>query len=94
MTIKIVLLDSGTVAPTTTLRAPNFAHEWVNYSNTSPEQVLERLAGCAIAVTNKVALRQSQLCQLPELRMIAVAATGTDIIDKDYAAQYCCHQHS
>ncbi len=88
MTIKIVFLDRATIAPDIKLAAPKFKHDWVDYDNTSPEQVCERLAGCTVAVVNKVPLREAQLNQLPELRMIAVAATGTDIIDKDYCAQH------
>ncbi len=89
MTIKIAFLDRATIAPYIKLRAPDFAHEWIEYARTSRAQVLERLAGCTIAVVNKVPLRAAQLSQLSELKMIAVAATGTDIIDKDY-----CEQHN
>ncbi len=89
MSIKIAFLDRATIAPYIQLRAPNFEHEWLEYASTSSDQVPERLAGCAIAVVNKVPLRAAQLRQLPDLRMIAVAATGTDNIDKDY-----CDQHN
>lgn len=88
MTVKIAFLDRATIAPSIKLRAPNFTHEWLEYDKTSSEQVLERLAGCTIAVVNKVPLQEAELSQLPELKMVAVAATGTDSIDKDY-----CEQH-
>ena len=48
---------------------------------TAAEQRLERLAGAEIAITNKVALDEALLEQLPQLRLICVAATGTDVID-------------
>ncbi len=48
---------------------------------TAAEQRLERLAGAEIAITNKVALDEALLEQLPQLRLICVAATGTDLID-------------
>lgn len=51
---------------------------------TAPAQVIERLKHATIAITNKVPLREAELSELPELRFIAVAATGVDIIDLDY----------
>ena len=87
MSIKIAFLDRATIAPYINFRKPAFAHEWAEYDKTSPQQVLDRLAGCNIAIVNKVPLRQAQLSQLPDLQMIAIAATGTDIIDRNYCQQ-------
>jgi glycerate dehydrogenase len=79
---RIVFLDRNTLEAN--LRAPGFAHEWIDYAETASDEVVERLKGATIAVTNKVRLREPELSQLPELRLIAVAATGVDIIDLDY----------
>ncbi len=76
---KIVFLDRDSLIAT--LRPPAFAHDWRDYPATAPDQVLERLRGATIAVTNKVVLRGDVLAQLPELKMVAVAATGTDNVD-------------
>jgi glycerate dehydrogenase len=81
---KIVFLDRGTIAPQITLRRPTFEHELVEYASTKPEEVANRLAGATVAITNKVAVRAEALEQLPELRLIAVAATGTDCVDKPW----------
>lgn len=35
-------------------RRPAFAHEWVEYAATLPAQVVERIAGAQIVITNKV----------------------------------------
>jgi glycerate dehydrogenase len=78
-TAKIVFLDRASLAAQ--LRAPGFEHQWVDHATTPPMEVVARLAQARIAVTNKVPIREDQLAQLPELRMIAVAATGTDVID-------------
>lgn len=88
MAVKIAFLDRATIAPGIALRKPAFPHQWTEYDKTTPEQVLQRLAGCTIAIVNKVPLSQSLLRQLPELQMIAVAATGTDMIDMEY-----CREH-
>jgi glycerate dehydrogenase len=85
---KIVFLDRGTIAPQITLRRPSFDHELLEHGSTQPEQIVERLAGAAVAITNKVELRVDALEQLPDLRLIAVAATGTDCVDKVY-----CQSH-
>ena len=64
------------------LRPPAFAHSWEEYPHTrGSEQTVSRLQGASIAITNKVPLRAAELAQLPDLKMIAVAATGTDILD-------------
>jgi glycerate dehydrogenase len=79
---KIVFLDRATMAPQITLRRPRFDHELVEHAHTRPEEVAARLVGATVAITNKVPLTASALEQLPALRLIAVAATGTDCVDK------------
>ncbi|WP_323003434.1 D-2-hydroxyacid dehydrogenase [Denitromonas sp.] len=79
---KIVFLDRATIAPQITLRRPAFAHELITHDHTAPDEVVARLAGASIAITNKVALTAEMLDQLPDLRLVAVAATGTDCVDK------------
>src|SRR4028119_1899159 len=76
---RIVFLDRNTLHAE--IRPPAFAHEWREYGATRAEEVVERLVGASIAVVNKVEIRDAQLAQLPALRLIAVAATGTDNID-------------
>lgn len=78
---RIVFLDRGTIGPSVELTRPSFQHDWVEYDQTAPEQVIQRLSGAEIAVTNKVPIRRSVLEVLPDLRMIAIAATGYDVID-------------
>jgi len=65
------------------VRRPSFAHEWVEYPSTKPAQVVERLAGASIAIINKVPLPATAIAALAELKMVAVAATGTNIVDLD-----------
>ncbi|TKC88009.1 D-2-hydroxyacid dehydrogenase [Trinickia terrae] len=79
---KIVFLDRATLAPQIRLRAPRFEHELVEHEKTAADEVTERLTDATIAITNKVPLTQEVLYRLPNLKLIAVAATGTDCIDK------------
>lgn len=81
MTHRIVFLDRDTIAPHVNVKQPDFPHEWVVYDRTPPELVAERLNGASIAITNKAPIRADTLDGLDDLKMIAVAATGTDVLD-------------
>ncbi|QOY96264.1 D-2-hydroxyacid dehydrogenase [Massilia sp. UMI-21] len=76
---RIVFLDRDSLQAR--LRPPAFAHRWQDHPGTSEDQVVARLAGASVAVTNKVPLRAAAIARLPDLKMVAVAATGTDHVD-------------
>ena len=78
---RIVYLERESVIAD--VRRPAFAHDWIEYAKTKPEQVVERLHGCTIAIVNKAPLPAAAVDALPDLRMVAVAATGTNIVDLD-----------
>jgi glycerate dehydrogenase len=82
----IVFLERNTF--NVPFRKPSFEHEWIDFGETAPEQVVERLTPASIAICNKVQLRAEALSQLPKLRLIAVAATGVDNVDLAY-----CRSH-
>ncbi|WP_417255247.1 D-2-hydroxyacid dehydrogenase [Celeribacter sp.] len=79
--MKIIFLDRATFAESVSLRRPVIAHDWIDYGYTAPDQVVDRLLGADIAVVNKVKLSREVLLALPDLKMIAVTATGTDNVD-------------
>jgi glycerate dehydrogenase len=78
---RIVFLDRATIGPTVTIGKPDFAHEWIEHRTTAEAEVALRLADATIAITNKVPIREATLAGLPHLKMIAVAATGYDVVD-------------
>ena len=81
---KVVFLDRASL--NASVRRPSFEHTWEEFDQTSGEsQTLDRLRGATVALTNKVPIRKNVLDELPELKLIAVAATGYDVIDID-----CC----
>ena len=80
---RIVFLDRSTIGPSVTLTKPSFAHEWIEYDRTAPDQVVERLKDAEIAVCNKVPIRRAAIEQLPGLKMICIPATGYDAFDID-----------
>jgi len=76
---RIVFLDRDSLRAN--VRVPSFPHAWQDHAATSADQVVERLAGATVAITNKVPLRTDAIARLPDLKLIAVAATGTDNVD-------------
>jgi len=58
------------------------------FAITRPEEVRQRLAGAEVAIVNKVRLDAGLLASFPKLRLIAMVATGTDVIDLAAAAQH------
>jgi glycerate dehydrogenase len=82
MTERIVFLDRSTLKAQ--VRRPAFEHSWAEYPVTAVSELPQRLAAATIAITNKVPLREATLGGLPDLKMIAVAATGYDVVDLAY----------
>lgn len=78
---RIVFLDRATIGPSVELRRPDIEHDWIEHHATAADEVIERLAGATVAVTNKVPIKEDTLAGLSDLKMIAVAATGYDVVD-------------
>ncbi len=60
---------------------------YTGYEYTYPEEIVSRCREAEIVITNKVVLGRGELQQLPHLRLICVAATGTNNIDLEAAAE-------
>lgn len=84
----VVFLDDEGIAPSVKVPQLPFPHTWESHHYTSPDQLVERLRDATVAMTCSVPLRAEHLKQLPRLRMISLALTGTDIVDLDYCAEY------
>src|SRR5580658_1722065 len=86
--MKIVILD-GYVANPGDLSWDEFAGlgELQVYDRARPEQMIERLQGAAIAITNKAVINRTMMSTLPDLRYIGVTATGYNIVDIDAARE-------
>ena len=55
--------------------------EWRFYDTCEPDRVAERIAGATVVVTNKVVLDARLLEGASALRLVCVAATGTNNVD-------------
>ena len=87
--IKIVVLDGYTLNPgdlswdkLTNLGKATF------HDRTPADLIVERSAGCQIAITNKVVFTEEIFSQLPDLRYIGVAATGYNVVDTEAATRH------
>lgn len=81
--MRIVFLDRSTIGPSVNVSKPAFDHDWVEYDRTAPDEVIRRLEGADIAVSNKVPIRRDAIEALPDLKMICIPATGHDAFDID-----------
>jgi len=79
---RIVFLERNTIQAN--FRRPNFDHEWIEYPETFADQVIERVSPATIIISNKLSLGEPQLSRAPDLKLIAIAATGSDCVDLDY----------
>ena len=55
--------------------------EWEIDGNSHPDQVAEQIASAHVIITNKVPVGAVDMAASPQLKLIAVAATGVNIID-------------
>jgi glycerate dehydrogenase len=85
MPLKIVVLDTITFGEFPYLKTLDTLGKVSYYSTTEPNEVVERSKEADVVVTNKVVLDQPIIEQLKQLKLICVAATGTNNIDIDFA---------
>ena len=55
------------------------------YPSTTPEQLVERLRGVTVAISNKIDLDAATLQACPDLKLVMVSATGTNNVDLEAA---------
>lgn len=85
---RVVFLDAATYGDVSLKR---FMDSWdcTVHQVTTSNDTKARIAGHSVVVTNKVVIDRPVLSspEAKDLRLIAVAATGTDIIDREEAAR-------
>lgn len=82
VTLNAVLLDQKTLGDDIDLTPlVNIFTTWQVYQSTLDHQIIERCANAEVVLTNKVQLTAAVLAALPQLKLIAVMATGTNNID-------------
>ena len=79
--MKVVFLDRGTISPDVRLPALSFPHTLESHERTPPDQAAARIRDADIVIVNKVRLDAAAISAATRLKMIALAATGSDNID-------------
>ncbi len=78
-----VLLDLATidVGDMDLSQLDRACRSWTRHQSTPPESVAERIADADVVVTNKVVLDRPLLARAPRLKLVCIAATGTNNVD-------------
>jgi len=86
--LRAVFLDLDSLNPQDLDLKPlqECIQDWQFHHHTEPDQVDGRIAHAGIIVANKVRITRQHIQAAPELRLICVAATGTNNIDLDAAS--------
>jgi glycerate dehydrogenase len=78
---RIVFLDAETFAGGLSWPRPGFAHQWTEFPATAPGDIVSRASQADILIVNKVRIGAEAIAALPNLKLIALAATGYDNVD-------------
>jgi len=84
--VKIVILDTLTYGDTDLGGFSRFG-EVTAFETTAPDETLERIKNADVIVTNKVVISDAMMAECPDLKLICVAATGTNNVDLGAAAK-------
>lgn len=82
--MNIVILEANTLGSDVDLSIFERLGEVEVYGQSGEEETAERVRGADIVIVNKVPMNEKTLCHADHLKMIAVTATGTNIVDKEY----------
>jgi len=61
---------------------------WQWYKFTSADEVPERIRSADVVITNKCILNRDTLAQAKDLSLVVIAATGTNVVDLEAAAEF------
>lgn len=87
--MKIVILDGSAANPgDISWGALEKLGEVTAYDITSKDQLIERMKGAEVAITNKTAFDKDVFDQLPDLKYIGVLATGYNVVDLQAARDH------
>lgn len=83
--MKIVFLDADTIGSDISLSPIANLGEFTTYPFTKPDEVFDRIKDADVIITNKVIIGKEQVDAAQKLKLICVAATGTNNVDIPYA---------
>lgn len=83
--MNIVFLDASTVGDVPNLESLDEFGEVTFYDATQPEQTADRIEGVDIVITNKVVFTRDIMENADSLKLICIAATGMNNVDREAA---------
>jgi len=83
--MKIVFLDAKTVGDLSEIEDFKKFGDLKVFQTTKQVDVMKRIKGAEVVITNKVVIDKKTIKNSPDLKLICVAATGTNNIDLDAA---------
>lgn len=85
--MKIIFLDARTLGEVPNLNQLSELGELTLHPDTQPDQVIERIQGAEVVISNKVKISREAMKSTATLKLICVAATGMNNIDLEAAAE-------
>jgi lactate dehydrogenase-like 2-hydroxyacid dehydrogenase len=85
---QIVFLDAETIGKVDNMKLLSKRGILEVHETTNPDQVVDRCTGKEIVIVNKVKLTAEIMKQLPDLKLICVAATGINNVDLNYTGSH------
>ncbi|MCD7824783.1 MAG: D-2-hydroxyacid dehydrogenase [Clostridiaceae bacterium] len=85
--MKIVFLDAKTIGEDIDLSAFDALGEVVKYDYSTAEEVPGRVTDADVIIVNKVSVDETAIANADALKLVCVAATGTNNLDKEYLAK-------
>lgn len=82
--MKIVFLDVKTIGEDMDLSGYEALGEVVKYDFSTPEEAGQRVRDADVIIVNKVPVNEQTIGNAKNLKLVCVAATGTNNLDKDY----------
>lgn len=82
----IVFLDTETIGEVDLLQQLHGMGNLTLYKTTAPDQRVQHIAGNEIVITNKVIIDRQLMDACPAMKLVCIAATGTNNIDLDAAS--------
>ena len=79
--LKIVFLDRITAGPIELKERFSKYGEYIEYDDTNPEQIVERISDADVIITNRIKLRKEHFEKAPKLKLVLITATGFNHID-------------
>ncbi len=86
--MKIALLDAATIGNDHELETLTQLGDLTVFQSTSLDERLDHIADAEVVITNKVLIDRYVMEQCPKLKLVCIAATGTNNVDQEAADKH------